>query len=91
MIEILLIMSAGILIGYLIRSNGRLIRLADRMVIITILVLLFFMGFTIGRDPLIMGNLPQLGLTALILSVAGVTGSMLLALLVWKLYFRKNR
>ncbi len=91
MIEILLIMSAGILIGYLIRSNGRLIRLADRMVIITILVLLFFMGFTIGRDPLIMGSLPQLGLTALILSVAGVTGSMLLALLVWKLYFRKNR
>ncbi len=90
MIEVLIIMSAGIFVGYLIRHRPRVIRVLDTLIIWSIFLLLFLLGLTIGRDPLIMSTLPSLGLTALVFSVAAMTGSIALALILWKLYFKKR-
>ncbi len=90
MVEILLLMSLGMLLGYLLRRRRRVIRIAEKLIIWSIFLLLFFMGLSIGRDPLIISNLPSLGLTALLISFGGIGGSLLLALLTWKLIFSKK-
>lgn len=90
MVEILLLMSLGMLGGYLLRRRRRIIRIAEKLIIWSIFLLLFFMGMSIGRDPLIISNLPSLGLTALLISIGGIGGSLLLALLTWKLFFSKK-
>lgn len=90
MIEIIAIMSAGIILGYLFRCKKKLIQVIEKLIVISIYLLLFFMGASIGRDPDIISNLPTLGLTALVISIGGISGSLLFACLIWKLFFRKK-
>lgn len=90
MVEILLLMALGMLAGYLLRRKKKSIRVVERLTVWSIFLLLFFMGLSIGRDPVIIRNLPSLGLTALIITIGGVAGSLLLAHLTWRLFFRKN-
>lgn len=91
MIEILLLMFGGMLAGYLLRRRSGLIRTLEKLIIWSIFLLLFFLGVAIGRDPVIMAGLPTLGLSALLLSTAGVLGSILGALLIWKFYFSRKQ
>ncbi len=91
MIEVLVFMSGGILLGYLIRDRHQTIKVIEKLIMWCIFLLLFLLGLWIGRDPLIMSNLPSLGLTALVLSLGGIAGSVLLALLLWKLYFKHKQ
>ncbi len=90
MIEVLGIMAAGIIVGYLIRHRRRAIRILDTLIMWSIFLLLFLLGLTIGRDPLIMSALPSLGMTALVISVAAMTGSILLAFVLWKFFYNKK-
>lgn len=90
MIEIIIILSAGIIAGYLIKNKKQSIRLIEKLIIFSIFLLLFFLGFSIGRNPDIIGNLPTLGLTALIISIGGVAGSLIFARMAWVLFFRKK-
>ncbi len=90
MIEVLVIMSAGIIVGYLMRHRRRAIRIFDSLLVWSIFLLLFLLGFTIGRDPLIMSALPSLGMIALVISVAAMTGSILLAFILWKFFYNKK-
>jgi predicted Kef-type K+ transport protein len=90
MIEILLLMFGGMLLGYLIRHKKSIISIAERLTVWSIFLLLFLMGLSIGRDPLILGNLPSLGLTALLISISGILGSLAMAWLIWKFVFNKK-
>ncbi len=90
MTEILLLMVAGMLTGYFLKQQKTLIRIVEKLIIWSIFLLLFFMGLSIGRDPLIIGELPSLGLTAFLISTGGILGSLLTALLIWKLFFAKK-
>ena len=91
MIPILLLMCSGIVIGLFIRNRSDLIKRIDQLVIWSIFILLFLMGMSIGRDPVIMSKLPSLGLTAALISLAGVTGSLFTAWLLWKYLFNKKQ
>lgn len=90
MIEILLLIFGGMVFGYLVQSKKQIIRVTERLIIWSIFLLLFLMGLSIGRDPLIVGSLPSLGLNALLISIAGTVGSLSLALLLWKFFFSKK-
>ncbi len=90
MIEILLLIFGGMVIGYLVRRKKQVIRVTERLIIWSIFLLLFLMGLSIGRDPLIVGSLPSLGLNALLISIAGIAGSLVLALFLWKYFFSKK-
>lgn len=89
--EILIIMLAGIITGLFFRNMGKAIRIIDRLTILSIIFLLFSLGFAVGRDPLIISSLPALGLTALALSIAGITGSLILAFLLWKFLLKDSK
>jgi len=53
----------------------------------SIYLLLFLLGISIGTNREIIRNFPSIGLKALILTVAGVLGSCLASLLIYRVYF----
>lgn len=53
-------------------------------------LMLFVLGLSVGYNPLIVGNLGSFGGQALLLSVAGITGSVLLARVVYLLFFKEG-
>ncbi|MDR4988350.1 MAG: LysO family transporter [Bacteroidales bacterium] len=92
MIEVLLLMVTGIVSGYFMRKKSNIILIVEKLIIISIFLLLFFMGLSIGRDPLIISQLPSLGMVAVLLGIGGILGSMFLALVVGKFFFfRKSK
>ncbi|GCB36898.1 LysO family transporter [Bacteroides faecalis] len=83
------IMLTGMLVGYLLRSK----RLTWIHKIITFLIwlLLFLLGIDVGGNEAIMKGLHTLGLEALIITLAAVIGSTLLAWGLWYLLYIRNR
>lgn len=53
-------------------------------------LMLFVLGLSVGYNPLIVKNLGSFGGQALLLSVAGITGSVLLARLVYLWFFKEG-
>lgn len=89
MLIVISIMFAGILAGYLLRKKNFL-RQINKPIFVTILILLFLMGISVGGNPEITNHLHQVGVQALILATAGTLGSILAALLVYRFFFRKG-
>lgn len=81
MFWIILIMLCGLGSGYALRR----IRLVfvSRLIMILICALLFLLGFEVGGSPRIVAGLHMLGSEACLLSMAGVTGSIMLSWLFW--------
>ncbi len=75
---------SGIVIGRYFRDR-RIVRLAGRNTMPTILLLLFLFGIVIGSDRRIMDSLPELGAQAMVMAVACVMGSVFLAGLVYRI------
>lgn len=88
-------MLAGIAVGRIMRSTmlpGRM----DKPISYTIMTLLFLLGISVGTNKSITSNLAALGGQALLLSLAGTTGSILAGWAVYRLFFserikRKNQ
>ena len=87
MLEILAIMAAGILIGRLTKSRKAFLALIDKLIIVSIFLLLFFLGAGIGSDDEILKGLDTLGLNALIIASGAVAGSLVAAWALWKWLF----
>ena len=85
------IMLTGMLLGYLLRSK----RLTWIHKVITLLIwlLLFLLGIDVGGNEAIVKGLHAIGLEALIITAAAVTGSTLAAWGLWYLLhaIRKRR
>jgi Membrane protein of unknown function (DUF340). len=82
-------MFSGIALGYLLR-NIKLLQKLGRLITITILFLLFFLGVSIGANDLIINNFGTLGLEALLIATATTLGSVLAAWLVYKFVFQNK-
>jgi uncharacterized membrane protein YbjE (DUF340 family) len=88
MFTVFFIMLGGILLGWLLR--GRLsARLLDKSIMLAILLLLFSLGIRVGSNNTLLANLPTLGGQALLLTVAGMGGSILCAMLLSHFFFKK--
>ncbi len=90
MLTVVLIMMAGIVLGYFLRTRKRLAAINDKFITYAIYLLLLLLGISIGSNKTIVANLPVLGVKALIVTIGAMVGSILLALLTYKLFF-KNR
>ncbi len=91
MLTVILVMAIGIIIGYLIRNYNRWVRLADKLTMWAIYLLLFLLGIAIGANEVIVKSLPKLGLKALLISLGGVLGSVLVAWLAYRLWFASKK
>jgi uncharacterized membrane protein YbjE (DUF340 family) len=56
-----------------------------------IYLLLFLLGVAIGTNEVIVKNLPALGFKALLISLGGVLGSVLVAWLAYRLWFAPKK
>lgn len=90
MFNVLILLSVGILIGYLTRNVGFLKHI-DKSISATVLVMLFVFGLTIGSDTQLLSNIGRFGAQAVVLALAGVTGSLVMSYLVYWLMFRKKK
>lgn len=89
MFTVIGIMFGGIALGYLLRKK-EILRKIGKPISYTICLLLFMLGVSVGSNREIVQNLPSLGGQALLLAFAGTLGSVVVAWVVAKLFFRKE-
>lgn len=88
MFTVIGIMFTGIIIGYLLRSKK--LNILGRIITVLIWLLLFLLGIDVGSNQDIINALPTLGLEALFITIAAVTGSCLAAWILWLLIYKKK-
>ena len=86
MFTIISIMFVGIGIGYVLR-NLQFLQKIEKSTSLTIFLLLFVLGISIGSNSLIINNLGRFGWQVATLSILG---SMLASFLVFHLFFKKG-
>ncbi|WP_300673379.1 LysO family transporter [Desulfoluna sp.] len=86
MIEILVIMAAGMMIGYLLRQKKALFAALDRVVMAVIFLLLFVLGISVGLNETVVGNIHMIGVKAVVLTFGAVAGSILCCRFAWGLF-----
>lgn len=88
MLKIVGIMLLGVMAGYLLRN--RKLPWLQKLIAVVIWLLLFLLGIAVGTNGEIMNRLDTIGLEALVLALGGVLGSVLLAWIVFR-YFWKSK
>lgn len=87
MLKIVMIMLCGIGTGSLFRNKKQ--GAIGRIITALIWVLLFLLGLEVGSNPRIVTGLQTLGLEAVLLTLGGSAGSIILAWALWKMVNRK--
>ncbi len=82
-------MFGGICMGYLLRKIAFLQKLSTG-ISVTIYLLLFLLGISVGNNETIMNNLGTLGLESFLIAFAGTMGSVIAAWMVYHFFFKKK-
>lgn len=88
MISVILLMFGGIFLGYLFRQKQ--LKGISRIITFLVWILLFILGINVGKNEKIINGLHTLGLEALILSIGGILGSIILSKILWN-YLNKKK
>ena len=91
MFMVLGLMLLGLVGGRFLRWSGRSRRILDRLVLVSILGLLFLLGASVGANDTLFAHLHDLGLEALVLALSAILGSLLPAWLLGRWLLRKER
>ena len=88
--KIFLVLGLGFLIGYkgVLQEKG--LRMNGRLQTAFLLLLIFCMGVSIGRNGEILRNLPLLGGKALLVAVFAILGSTLAVYFLSRLFLQKE-
>lgn len=89
MFKVIGIMLSGVLIGFLFRKTK--INWIQKLITLFIWMLLFLLGVEAGTNESVITSLGSIGTEALIITVAAMLGSCLLALGLWKFLKRDNK
>jgi uncharacterized membrane protein YbjE (DUF340 family) len=90
MIAILLILTAGILIGLLFIKKQKMHQINNHLLSWAIYLLLFLLGLSVGTNQEVIQNLGKIGYEAIAIAIASIFGSVLLSGLLFKLLFKQN-
>ncbi|MDD4778753.1 MAG: LysO family transporter [Fermentimonas sp.] len=88
MFIVIAFMILGVVTGYIFRNKkmGNI----SKIITVIIWVLLFLLGVEVGTNPEIIAGLGTIGVEALIITIAAVLGSAIMALLLWR-YIKKSK
>jgi uncharacterized membrane protein YbjE (DUF340 family) len=84
-------MTIGIFIGFTIQDKTKIVKAIDPMISMAIYALLFLLGISVGTNEIIISNLDILGAQALLLTLGGVMGSVVLAFFTYKFFFKTKK
>ncbi len=90
MLTVIIIMTAGMVLGYFLRSRKKILRTSNKLTLWVIFILLFFMGISVGGNNQVMLNLDTIGIRGLQLALVTVIGSVLLSWVVYQFAFKKK-
>ena len=89
MLTIVLITLLGIALGYVLRRY-RWLQRVEMTIMLTIFVMLFVLGLTVGGNEYVVENLPSLGGLAALIALVAMTGSAVLVSLVYHFFFKER-
>lgn len=81
MLVIVLIMLSGIAVGFLLRNRNT--KHLSSLTTVLIWLLLFLLGIEVGGNPRIVSGMQTLGVEALVLTIGGGIGTVVLSWLLW--------
>lgn len=90
MLYIILFIVAGIPVGYFLR-NSSFVKKVDTFLTAIIVLLLFFLGVSVGSNEQVITNFGAIGFDAFILTIGGTLGSVLCAWWVYETYFKRRK
>ena len=82
-------MLGGIGVGYMLRPHS--LKIIPRLITSLIWLLLFFLGMEVGNNQRLISNISTLGVEALLLTLGGILGSILLAWGLWNFVLKKGK
>ena len=83
-------MAVGALIGYPLRNNSKLDKVPT-LIHIVVCTLLFLLGLSIGLNKTLVSNFGYFCEQAAIIASLSIFGSVMAALLVYQLFFKKDK
>ncbi len=81
----------GMIIGRFVKKKPAIHKFNEKLTMLAIFLLLFLLGVSVGINPDIIKNLPSIGFQAIFLSLGAISGTLLLAWGVVKLFFKDER
>ncbi|SKC21286.1 LysO family transporter [Alkalitalea saponilacus] len=81
----------GLIAGRFFKSYSIVRKRASLFMMWSVYLLLFFLGISVGNNPDVIENIPQLGWQAFLLSLGAVMGSVVFVALLMLLFHRNNR
>lgn len=91
MIKLLSFFFVGILVGLLVKKKIKLGSLIEKLTNTSVYLLLFYLGVSVGLNKMIVSNLPQIGLKALIITLFSIFFSLICSSIIYKLFFKKEK
>lgn len=88
--KIFLVLTIGFFIGFFGLLKEKQVKINCRLQTLWLLLLIFCMGVSIGRDGEVISNLPVLGGKALLFAVLAVIGSVVFVFILSKLFLDKE-
>lgn len=82
-------MASGVLVGFLFRRHR--LRAIHPAITVLIWILLFLLGLEVGGNRHIVEGLFTLGIEAVVITVACVLGSVVVAWLLWLFIYNKRK
>lgn len=82
-------MFLGGILGFILRK--RKLKFTSKAIMILICLLLFLLGIEVGMNPDIISGITTIGFEALIITIAAVLGSAVMALLLWRYIKHKKK
>jgi len=84
---VIILFAAGIVAGRLFKNNTPARKGIDKLVTLTIYVLLFLLGISVGINDEIINDFSKIGYTAVLLTIGAILGSLILAKIVYNYFF----
>ncbi|MFB6343893.1 LysO family transporter [Saccharicrinis sp. FJH62] len=89
MLTILLIFVAGILTGQFVKKQKKIIKTSNWLTFISVLALLFLLGYEAGHNPQVQAHFDTIGIKALVISLLSVAGSIIFIVIFNRLILKK--
>ena len=90
MATILILMFSGILLGFPFRRKRIFIHATEKIAGLSIYLLLFLLGMSVGVNDKVISNFGNIGIIAILLAFSGITGSVILSVIVYRFFFRQD-
>lgn len=89
MLNIILIILSGVVVGYFVRKIPQ-VKYVGTIISMIIMLLLFFLGVSVGANEQVVKNFSSIGFDALIITLGGTLGTVLCAWFVYKRFFKRK-